>query len=70
MLILDIAILDIMPHLGDAPHGNVYFMHGDWRIWSHLIMRLAVVVNNRQVREDPNMQYFTWHEHSLKRRGS
>jgi hypothetical protein len=56
----------VIPRMGENPHGLFHFMHGDWRIWAPLLMRLAVVVNNRQVKWDPTMVDFNTHEHFLR----
>ena len=56
----------IVPRMGENPHGLFHFMHGDWRIWAPLLMRLAVVVNNHQVKWDPTMVDFNSHEHFLR----
>ena len=56
----------VIPRMGENPHGLFHFMHGDWRIWSPLLMRLAIVVNNRQVKSDPTMVDFNTHEHFLR----
>ena len=56
----------VMPRLGENPHGLYHFMHGDWRIWSPLLMRLAHVVNNRQVKADPTIVDFNSHQHFLR----
>lgn len=55
-----------MPRLGEAPHGKFYVTHGGLRIWATLIMRIAIEVNDRQVREDPTVQFFNAHEHFLR----
>ena len=56
----------IMPRMGENPHGLFHIMHGDWRIWSPLLMRLAVVVNNKQVHADPTVAEFNQHQHFLR----
>jgi hypothetical protein len=56
----------VVPRMGENPHGLFHFMHGDWRIWAPLLMRLAVVVDNRQVKWDPTMVDFSSHEHFLR----
>ena len=56
----------VMPRLGENPHGLFHLMHGDWRIWSPLLMRLAVVVNNKQVKSDPTIVDFNTHQHFLR----
>ena len=56
----------VMPRLGENPHGLFHFMHGDWRIWSPLILRLAQVVGNRQVKADPSIADFNTHQHFVR----
>ena len=56
----------VIPRMGENPHGLYHFMHGDWRIWAPLLMRLAALVNNRQVKWDPTMVDFSSHEHFLR----
>ena len=56
----------VMPRMGENPHGLYHFMHGDWRIWAPLLMRLAAVVNNRQVKSDPTIVDFNTHQHFLR----
>ena len=56
----------VVPRMGENPHGLFHFMHGDWRIWAPLLMRLAMVVNNRQVKWDPTIVDFNSHEHFLR----
>ena len=56
----------ILPRLGENPHGLYHFMHGDWRIWSPLLLTLAAVVGNRQVKADPNIVDFNTHQHFLR----
>lgn len=56
----------VMPRLGENPHGLYHFMHGDWRIWAPLLMRLAAVVRNRQVKSDPTIVDFNSHQHFLR----
>ena len=56
----------VMPRLGENPHGLYHFMHGDWRIWAPLLMRLAKIVSNRQVKPDPNIVDFNTHQHFLR----
>ena len=56
----------VIPRMGENPHGLFHFMHGDWRIWAPLLMRLASVVNNKQVKWDPTMVDFNTHEHFLR----
>jgi hypothetical protein len=52
--------------MGENPHGLFHFMHGDWRIWSPLLLRLAVVTSNRQLRADPTIVDFNKHQHFLR----
>ena len=56
----------IIPRLGENPHGLFHFMHGDWRIWSPLLLRLAAVVGNKQVKADPSIVDFNTHQHFLR----
>ena len=56
----------IMPRMGENPHGLFHFMHGDWRIWAPLLLRLAAVVNNKQVKADPTIVDFNSHQHFLR----
>ena len=56
----------IIPRLGEAPHGKFHIMHGDWRIWSPLIMRMAILVGNKQIKADPTVKDFNSHEHFLR----
>jgi hypothetical protein len=56
----------VIPRFGENPHGRFHMMHGDWRIWAPLRMRLAAVVNNRQVKCDPTVVDFNSHEHFLR----
>ena len=56
----------IIPRLGEAPHGKFHVMHGDWRLWSPLIMRMAVLLNNKQIIADPTVKQFNSHEHFLR----
>ena len=56
----------VIPRLGEAPHGLFHVMHGDWRIWEPLIMRMARVVDNRQVKSDPSVSDFNTHRHFLR----
>ena len=53
----------IVPRLGENPHGLFHLMHGDWRMWAPLLLRLAAVVGNKSVREDPSVQDFNTHQH-------
>ena len=41
-------------------------MHGDWRIWAPLLLRLAAVVNNKQVKADQTIVDFNVHQHFLR----
>ena len=56
----------IIPRLGENPHGKFHLMHGDWRLWAPLLMKLANVVGNTAVREDPTVEMFNHHEHFLR----
>ena len=56
----------IMPRMGENPHGLFHFMHGDWRIWSPLLLRLAVITDNKQLRADPTIVDFNKHQHFLR----
>ena len=56
----------VIPRFGENPHGRFHIMHGDWRVWAPLLMRLAAVVGNRQVKSDPTVVDFNSHEHSLR----
>ena len=56
----------IWPRMGENPHGLFHFMHGDWRIWAPLLLRLAAVVNNKQVKADPTIADFNRHQHFLR----
>ena len=47
----------VLPRMGENPHGLFHFMHGYWRIWSPLIMRLALVVGNQQLKSDPSIVF-------------
>ena len=56
----------IIPRLGESPHGKFHVMHGDWRLWEPLIMRMAILVNNPQIKRDPTVANFNSHEHFLR----
>ena len=56
----------IIPRLGEAPHGKYHVMHGHWRLWAPLIMRMAIVVNNKALKRDPGVEDFNRHEHFLR----
>ena len=56
----------IIPRLGEAPHGKFHIMHGHWRLWEPLLMRMAQVLNNRQVVSDPTVSQFNQHEHFVR----
>ena len=56
----------IWPRLGENPHGLYHFMHGDWRIWAPLLLRLAALVDNKQVKADPTIVDFNMHQHFLR----
>ena len=56
----------VIPRLGEHPHGTYHLMHGDWRIWWPLIQKAATIVNNKQVKADPNVSDFNVSEHFLR----
>lgn len=56
----------VIPRLGEAPHGKFHLMHGDWRLWSPLLMKMAEVVANRAVKSDPTVETYNQHEHFLR----
>ena len=56
----------VIPRMGENPHGLYHFMHGDWRMWEPLLTRLALVINNRQVKADPTIVDFNTHQHFLR----
>ena len=56
----------IIPRLGEAPHGKFHVLHGHWRLWEPLIMRCAIVTNNKQVVSDPSVSQFNSHEHYVR----
>ena len=56
----------LIPRFGEAPHGLFHLMHGDWRIWSPLIMRIALLLKNKQVKCDPTVEDFNSHRHFLR----
>ena len=56
----------IIPRLGEAPHGKFHVMHGDWRLWSPLIIRMAELIGNKQIIADPTVKQFNSHEHFLR----
>ena len=56
----------VIPRLGEAPHGKYHVMHGHWRLWAPLIMRMAVVVGNKALKCDPGVEDFNRHEHFLR----
>ena len=41
-------------------------MHGDWRLWQPLLIKLALVVNNKFIKKDPIVSEFNEHEHFLR----
>ena len=53
----------IIPQLGEHPHGTHHILNGHFRIWHPLIMRFATVVNNKQVKKDPEVSAFNASEH-------
>ena len=56
----------IIPRLGEAPHGKYHVMHGHWRLWAPLIVRIAAVVGNTALKRDPGVEDFNRHEHFLR----
>lgn len=56
----------IIPRLGEAPHGKYHVMHGHWRLWEPLVMRMAEILNNKQVVSDPTVSQFNSHEHFVR----
>ena len=56
----------VIPRFGEAPHGLFHLMHGDWRIWAPLILRMAQVVKNKQIRADPTVEDFNYSRHFLR----
>ena len=56
----------VIPRFGEAPHGLFHLMHGDWRIWAPLILRMAQVVNNKQIKADPTVEDFNYSRHFLR----
>ena len=56
----------VIPRLGEHPHGTYHVLHGDWRIWWPLIEKAAAVLNNKQVKPDPNVSDFNESEHFLR----
>jgi hypothetical protein len=56
----------IIPRLGEAPHGKFHVLHGEWRLWAPLLLRMAAIVNNRIVKRDPIVSEFNEHEHFLR----
>ena len=56
----------VIPRLGEAPHGKFHVMHGDWRLWNPLIIRMAELVGNKQVKQDPTVKDFNSAEHFLR----
>ena len=57
---------DHCTYAGEAPHGKYHVLHGDWRLWYPLLMRMAAVVNNKFVKKDPIVSEFNEHEHFLR----
>lgn len=56
----------VIPRLGEHPHGTYHVLHGDWRIWWPFIQKAAMVVNNKQVKAEPNVSDFNESEHFLR----
>ena len=56
----------VIPRFGESPHGLFHLMHGDWRIWEPLLMKMAVVTLNKQVKCDPTVEDFNSHRHFLQ----
>jgi hypothetical protein len=56
----------IIPRLGEAPHGKFHVMHGHWRLWEPLLMKMAGVLDNKQVVSDPSVSQFNQHEHMVR----
>ena len=56
----------VIPRMGENPHGLFHIMHGDWRIWSPLLMRFAEIVDNKQVKADPTVADFNTCQHFLR----
>ena len=56
----------VIPRFGEAPHGLFHLMHGDWRIWAPLVLRMAKVVNNKQIKADPTVEDFNYSRHFLR----
>ena len=57
---------DHCTYVGEAPHGKYHVLHGDWRLWYPLLMRMAEIVNNKFVKKDPIVSEFNEHEHFLR----
>ena len=51
---------------GESPHGKYHVMHGDWRLWQPLLIKMALVVNNKFIKKDPIVSEFNEHEHFLR----
>jgi len=56
----------IMPRLGESPHGKYHVLHGHWRLWQPLLLKMAEVLNNKQVVPDPTVSQFNTHEHFVR----
>ena len=56
----------VIPRLGEAPHGKFHLMHGGWRLWAPLILKMAAVAGNTFVKADPTISEFNEHEHFLR----
>ena len=42
---------------------TTFYMGTDWRMWAPLLLRFAVVVDNKQIREDSCVELFNYHQH-------
>ena len=56
----------IIPRLGESPHGKFHVLHGNWRLWEPLIMRMALLLHNKQVATDPGVSQFNESEHFIR----
>ena len=48
-------------HIGEAPHGLFHGMHGWWRLFRPFVMKCADVLDNKQIKEDPNVSDYNVH---------
>ena len=48
----------IIPIQGEHPHGLFHAMHCQWRLYKRFIMRCAAVLDNKQVKDDPDVSDF------------